>query len=85
MERPTKFGKSGGLFNFSENLETSKQQMFISESRREYERKEVIKETLKTSIKLRTKLKEQLKVITENNEIDDNLIAEYLRKYLVTK
>lgn len=78
-ERSTKFGRESVEVV---SKEAQKQQIFMSEMKKENERKEIIKDTLKTSIKLRAKLKDQHKLIFSEVDIDDNLVLSKLNQYL---
>lgn len=76
IERPTKFGNAPN--DAFLDRESKRKQMAVTETKKENERLELIKDTLKTSIKLRTKLKEQLKIISNDYEINEELVKSHL-------
>lgn len=68
--------------DLNENREDRKKQRYVSEVRKENERKETIKETLKTSIKLKAKLKDQSKIISSEDNIDETFVLAQLKQYM---
>ncbi len=81
-ERSVKFGRESVVLLSQEN---QKEQMYVSEMKKENERKEIIKDTLKTTIKLRTKLKDQHKLIFSEVELDEKLVTSVLKQFITNQ